>query len=267
MSLKNIILALGIGMVCIGTLLMFVNGQRGSELSDAEIKRRAEMLGMVEPNKKDAILTSELEDLEKNTEDIDTKKDTDGEKEKDLKEEDNQNNQELDLQGNKADNPTENGEVSDDKKIGTDETSTEKNSDKNTSKKANENTDNKASEKKEDTSSDKKTSGKKNEDANSSKKTSNKKTSENKKTNTKKKDTKKQQTEEEKKETITVKINSGMTAGEICQKLQEEGLVEDAEDFRKYLVEKNIQRKLQAGTFEIANNADYDEIVSAIYRG
>ena len=58
-----------------------------------------------------------------------------------------------------------------------------------------------------------------------------------------------------------------MTAGEICRKLKEEGLVEDAEDFRKYLVEKNIQRKLQAGTFEIVNGADYDEIAGAIYKG
>lgn len=279
MGLKNIVLTLGIGMVCIGTSLLFVNGQKSSELSDAEIKKRAEMLGMIEPNK-DAILTSELENLKNNEGDAE---DTENIEKKEM------NGQE-DLQDNnnqKTENKDKEKEI-------------EKNSNKNTSKKENEDAENadKNTSIKKDAESEK-TSNKTNKA--SSNKISNGKTSSNKtsndkgldnnilneetskkentkkannskknKKNVKKEDTNKKdekQQEIEDKNTTIVKINSGMTAGEICRKLQEEGLIEDAEDFRQYLVDKNIQRKLQAGTFEIINGADYDEILGSIYRG
>lgn len=252
MSLKNIVLILGIGMVCIGTSLLFINRQKSSELSDAEIKKRAEMLGMVEPNK-DAILTSELESLKDNTEneeDIENvenieKKETKEEQGKDLQDKENQkteNNQEIENQG------IENQEI-ENQGVENQEIDSQKNKDKDKEKEVEKNS-NKNTLKKEKT---KKT--------NKSKK--NKKNV--KKENTKKKNTKQKETEN--KDTVIVKISSGMTAGEICRKLQEEGLIEDAEDFRQYLVDKNIQRKLQAGTFEIVNGADYEEIVGSIYRG
>lgn len=286
MGLKNIVLTLGIGMVCIGTSLLFVNGQKSSELSDAEIKKRAEMLGMIEPNK-DAILTSELENLKNNEGDAE---DTENIEKKEM------NGQQEDLQDNNNQKTENNQEIENKDK----EKEIEKNSNKNTSKKEKESAENadKNTSIKKDAESEK-TSNKTNKA--SSNKISNGKTSSNKtsndkgldnnilneetskkentkkannskknKKNVKKEDTNKndeKQQEIEDKNTTIVKINSGMTAGEICRKLQEEGLIEDAEDFRQYLVDKNIQRKLQAGTFEIINGADYDEILGSIYKG
>lgn len=111
MSRKNFLMGLGIGIVCCGVLLMFVAGRmQTKELSDTEIKKRAEQLGMVEAED-EPILSSERvqqeseqlmpakdditddanrdNDSKKNTDDIagkntDTVNDDDGGKGKDL---------------------------------------------------------------------------------------------------------------------------------------------------------------------------------------
>jgi cell division protein YceG involved in septum cleavage len=58
-----------------------------------------------------------------------------------------------------------------------------------------------------------------------------------------------------------------MTAEAICKELEKEGVIEDAQDLKKYLIEKNVQYSLRAGTYEIAPGADYDDIIAQIYKG
>ena len=196
MKLKNGLIGLGIGFICLGNLLLAVNGSRNPQISDEEVRRRAEQLGMVEH---DAILTSDLENSQ-----------VEKEAEEPVQEE---NPQDQDL------SQEENGqeqETPEDTKVNTE-----------------------------------KASGKK----------------KNQKDKEKTEKTTQQKPENENADTVTVKIPSGMTAGEICKILEKKKLVEKAEDFREYLVEKNIQHKIQAGTFEIPEGADYDEIISMIYRG
>ena len=64
MNVKNILFGLGLGLVCSRAVLLLFRNQGNAELTDAEIKKRAEQLGMVE-ERQDAILTSELKELEK----------------------------------------------------------------------------------------------------------------------------------------------------------------------------------------------------------
>lgn len=225
MSIKNIFFGLGIGLICSGAILLFFRNQGNAELSDEEIKKRAEQLGMVE-DRQDAILTSEVEGMQGDTsgassEESPSEENTGGTEAKETKEEQES-----------PENKTE--DIENVQETGQQEISAD--------------------------SSKVQASGKKNkEDTNSLKEKKKKKEKE----ETKQKDTGQQEAGE----TITVEITSGMTAGDICRLLKKQGVVEDAEDFKAYLVKKNIQHKLRAGTFEFSAKADYEEIVGEIYKG
>ncbi len=243
MKLKNGLIGLGLGFICLGNLLLAVNGSRNPQISDEEVRRRAEQLGMVEH---DAILTSDLENsqVEKEAEETGQEEDfkeggstenEDGDsRDQDLSQEENGQEQGNSREQNLSQEGTGQKQGnSQDTKVNTEKTSGKKKNQKD----------------KEKTEKTEKT----------------KKTEKNTQKTTQK--TTQQESENENADTITVKIPSGMTAGEICKVLEKKKLIEKAEDFREYLVEKNIQHKIQAGTFEIPEGADYDEIISMIYRG
>lgn len=225
MSIKNIFFGLGIGLICSGAILLFFRNQGNAELSDEEIKKRAEQLGMVE-SRQDAILTSEVEGQQK---------DTGGTSSEENPSEKNAGEAETEETGEEQESPenktedTENVQETGQQEINADSPEVQV-PDK-----------------------------KKKEDTNSLKEKKKKK----KKEETKQKDTGQQEAGE----TITVEITSGMTAGDICRLLKKQGVIEDAEDFKAYLVKKNIQHKLRAGTFKFSIEADYEEIVGEIYKG
>lgn len=243
MNVKNILFGLGLGLVCSGAVLLLFRNQGNAELTDAEIKKRAEQLGMVE-ERQDAILTSELKELEK-AENGDALEESPSAEQAGGAESDG--NEKADVKEEPAENKIQTGAEN---VQGTEaEKQEESNADSGKAQ---------AEEKKSTASEKTKKSDKKNTASSAS--------SKKKKKNTK---TEEKQEDDDKKEleTITVEIKSGMTAGAICEAFQKQGIIENAEDFRNYLVQKKIQHKLRAGTFEFSKGADYEEIIGEIYKG
>lgn len=69
---------------------------------------------------------------------------------------------------------------------------------------------------------------------------------------------------EESGEMVNITITPGSSAGMISVSLQENGLIDDSDDFKRYIVEKGLTKKLATGSFSIPKGADYDEIIEII---
>jgi len=227
MSRKNFLMGLGIGIVCCGVLLMFAAGRmQTKELSDTEIKKRAEQLGMVEAED-EPILSSERVQQESEQPTLakdDTKDDATGNKENDSK----KNTDNITGKNTGTTNDDDGGK-------GKDFTSDEQ--------------------------SDHESSDLKQDNQDQSKST--KKKQINKKKN-KKKSKKQPADEDSQAETVTVTITKGMSAKQICTELQNTGVVKNAEDLEKYIQGKKSTNRLLAGTFELKKNAEFDEILGVI---
>ena len=61
-------------------------------------------------------------------------------------------------------------------------------------------------------------------------------------------------------EYVTIVVEKGDYARQVAEKVKEAGLVDDAEDFRKYMGNHGYAQKLHAGTYKIPVGADYEEI-------
>ncbi|MBW8348118.1 endolytic transglycosylase MltG [Bacillus sp. IITD106] len=59
-------------------------------------------------------------------------------------------------------------------------------------------------------------------------------------------------------------ISEGMSSKEICTELENAGLIDDAEDFNDYLANKNLQKNIQIGTYELNDKMTYEEISNII---
>lgn len=59
-------------------------------------------------------------------------------------------------------------------------------------------------------------------------------------------------------------VFSGQTAGEIAKELENQGLVEDAEQFHKFLDEEGYTTKLIAGKHNISINGSYEQIAKQL---
>ena len=64
----------------------------------------------------------------------------------------------------------------------------------------------------------------------------------------------------EEKKYVTVTIVSGDYARQVAEKVRDAGLIEDAEDFRKYIGRQGYGQLFHAGTYKIPIGADYEEI-------
>lgn len=251
MNVKNILFGLGLGLVCSGAVLLLFRNQGNAELTDAEIKKRAEQLGMVE-ERQDAILTSELKELEK-AENGDALEKSLSAEQADGAESDG--NKKADVKEEPAENKIQTGaENVQGTEVGKQE---ESNADSG-----------KAQEKKSTASEKAQKSDTKNTASEKAQAADQKSTASSKKKKKKTKTEEKQEDDDKQEsEIITLEIKSGMTAGAICEAFQKQGIIENAEDFRNYLVQKKIQHKLRAGTFEFSKGADYEEIIGKIYKG
>ena len=80
------------------------------------------------------------------------------------------------------------------------------------------------------------------------------------------KDTKKKDEEKssEESENVSITIKSGEVCRQIAQKLKDEGLVQDAEDFRKYMQEHNYAKYIRVGTFTLKKGMSYAEIAQVL---
>ena len=65
-------------------------------------------------------------------------------------------------------------------------------------------------------------------------------------------------------EQVELSIVGGEYSDIICEKLRKAGLIEDAEDFNKYLAQGGYDNQLQPGTYVIPKDADYDTIIKII---
>ena len=65
-------------------------------------------------------------------------------------------------------------------------------------------------------------------------------------------------------ETVTVVIARGDSSYTVCRKLEEAGLVEDAQEFDNYLAENGHSRTIRTGTYNIPVGSSWEEIVDII---
>lgn len=65
-------------------------------------------------------------------------------------------------------------------------------------------------------------------------------------------------------EYITLVIEKGDIARDVAESLYEDGIIDDAESFRKYLGETGVSRTLHAGEYNIKVGSTYEEIVELL---
>lgn len=64
--------------------------------------------------------------------------------------------------------------------------------------------------------------------------------------------------------TITITVEDGAGSYKVCEQLEEAGLVEDAWEFDKYLIDNGCSKKVHAGTHRIPAGAGWEEIMKII---
>lgn len=67
-------------------------------------------------------------------------------------------------------------------------------------------------------------------------------------------------------ETVTVTIMLGSGSGTVCRQLEEAGLIEDAREYDRYLINQGYSKRICAGTYEIPAGADWEKITKIITR-
>lgn len=65
-------------------------------------------------------------------------------------------------------------------------------------------------------------------------------------------------------EQVEVTIVGGEYSDDVCKKLKKAGVIEDADDFNKYLAEGGFDNLIQPGNYVIPLDADYDMIIKLI---
>lgn len=79
------------------------------------------------------------------------------------------------------------------------------------------------------------------------------------------KDTKKEEKKDsEAPEEVSITIKGGEVCRQIAQKLQDKGLVKDAEEFRKYMQEHDYAKYIRVGTFTLKKGMSYSEIAQIL---
>lgn len=63
---------------------------------------------------------------------------------------------------------------------------------------------------------------------------------------------------------VEVNIPSSSSASSISKLLEEEGVVDDAEAFLKYVSDRKKQRYIRSGKVELPQNGDYEEILNLL---
>ena len=59
-------------------------------------------------------------------------------------------------------------------------------------------------------------------------------------------------------------VNAGEVCRQVCDELQENGLIDNSENFRKYLSQAGYANQIQPGNFEIAYGLSYEEIAQIL---
>ncbi|MCM1105685.1 MAG: endolytic transglycosylase MltG [Blautia sp.] len=84
------------------------------------------------------------------------------------------------------------------------------------------------------------------------------------KKNTDKKDGSEENSEPDEPRTVTIEVKRGDVCRVIAEKLYEEGVVADAEEFRIYMKDHGYASLIQVGTFTFTTDMDYKEIAEIL---
>lgn len=72
------------------------------------------------------------------------------------------------------------------------------------------------------------------------------------------------ETESNKTEKVRFKIGGGEYSDVTCNRLQEAGLIDDAEAFNKFLIQKDYDNLILPGVYDIPKGSTYDEIAELL---
>ena len=62
-------------------------------------------------------------------------------------------------------------------------------------------------------------------------------------------------------EVVKIEIKAGEYSDVVCQKLYQEGLIQDAEEFNQYLTQKGADASIRVGVHQIPRGSSQDEII------
>ena len=79
-------------------------------------------------------------------------------------------------------------------------------------------------------------------------------------TETQQTETEEDETENESSDKVRFEISGGEFSDVICRKLQDEGLISDAKEFNRFLIEKDYDNSILPGIYDIPKDATYEEI-------
>ena len=244
MRFKYYLRGIGLGIIfAVLIMIIAIHNHKDSFLSDKEIIEKAKELGMVmSDNNSENISGTELKfGSESSTTEI-YKVDTETAKAPSESASSQKNDKTISKDSESEDAQSDG--TSTNKNL-TDKTTEDKNS-----------TDKAADKTTEDKNSTDKTTDKASEDKNSTDKTS-EKSSEN-------KDAKNNNSQTN--DYVIIKVKQGDVCRTISEALQNLGLVDDAEDFRKYMGKKGYADRIHAGEYKIPRNSTYEEIAQILIK-
>ena len=244
MRFKYYLRGIGLGIIfAVLIMIIAIHNHKDSFLSDKEIIEKAKELGMVmSDNNSENISGTELKfGSESSTTEI-YKVDTETAKAPSESASSQKNDKTISKDSESEDAQSDG--TSTNKNL-TDKTTEDKNS-----------TDKAADKTTEDKNSTDKTTDKASEDKNSTEKTS-EKSSEN-------KDAKNNNSQTN--DYVIIKVKQGDVCRTISEALQNLGLVDDAEDFRKYMGKKGYADRIHAGEYKIPRNSTYEEIAQILIK-
>lgn len=263
MKLKFMLLGIGIGLILSSSLFYFLQKNRGSELSDQEIMKRAASLGMVKPQElpdpsldklKQDILREEKIEKEEKTKKIEEIP----EETKVGKEVPPSNNKEKKLETEADKAGQEGGELQTSREAETknNKAGSEKNSDTEITVKGESKTETEVKSKTERLETGTSATGEKSE--------STLKADEANKKKTESLETKKEEKKQETPKTYTYTVITGSSAVRLCNDLQALGVIKDAREFNHYLAVNNYATRIRNGTFTFTSGESYHSMAEKL---
>lgn len=66
--------------------------------------------------------------------------------------------------------------------------------------------------------------------------------------------------------TCTINITKGMSSRTVCDMLKQNGIIEDAADFDRYLIKTGYDDKIRVGEVEVNSGMTYEELTAILYK-
>lgn len=66
--------------------------------------------------------------------------------------------------------------------------------------------------------------------------------------------------------TCTISITKGMSSRTVCDMLKQNGIIDDAADFDRYLIKTGYDDKIRVGEVEVNSGMTYEELTAALYK-